>query len=312
MHVPSDPLATPRFTGPRTFARLPYLPDADDADVMVFGMPWDGSTTFRSGSRMGPEAIRSASALLRPYNPALDVMVFGALSAVDAGDAPTVPGYIEETMPRIEAFVAAILARGAVPVGMGGDHSVTLAELRALHAVHGPVALVQFDAHHDLWDRYFGLPYNHGTVIRRAIEEGLVDPARSFTGGQRGSLYGPEDERIAADLGMLLVPWRELRHWEPARLAATIAERAGDAPVFLSFDIDFLEPGLAPGTGTPEAGGPRGDEALDCVRALRGLNLVGADVVEVAPRYDGPGQATAVMAANVLYEVLSLLALNRR
>jgi agmatinase len=308
MHQPADALAAPRFTGPRTFARLPLVPSAEGASAAVFGMPWDGGTSFRSGARFGPEAIRSASALLRPYNPALDVQVFGVLSTVDAGDAPTVPGYIEETLVRIQGFIEDLLAAGAIPLGMGGDHSVTLAELRALHAVHGPLALVQLDAHHDLWDRYFGLPYNHGTVMRRAIEEGLIDPARSLQAGQRGSLYGPEDEQIAADLGIRLVPWREFRHWSAKEFGEEIAERAGDAPVFLSFDIDFVDPAACPGTGTPEVGGPRVDEALDCVRALRGRRLVGADVVEVAPTYDGPGQQTSLVAANVLYEVLSLLA----
>ena len=311
MHQPTDALAAPRFTGPRTFARLPYIPEIDGAEAAVFGMPWDGGTSFRSGARFGPEAIRSASALLRPFNPALDVMVFGALSSVDAGDAPTVPGYIEQTLPRIEAFVQGIIAKGAVPLGMGGDHSVTLAELRALHAVHGPLALVQLDAHHDLWDQYFGQPYNHGTVMRRAIDEGLIDPSRSIQAGQRGSLYGPDDEQIAADLGILLVPWREFRSWTPERFGEEVAQRAAAAPLFLSFDIDFVDPGSAPGTGTPEVGGPRADEALDYVRALRGRTIVGADVVEVAPQYDGPGQATALMAANVLYEVMSLLALKR-
>jgi agmatinase len=308
VHEPADALAAPRFTGPRTFARLPYVPDAAGAQAAVFGMPWDGGTSFRSGSRFGPEAIRSASALLRPYNPAQDVQVFGALSTVDAGDAPTVPGYIEETLPRIAETVTRLVEAGAVPLGMGGDHSVTLAELRALAAVHGPLALVQLDAHHDLWDRYFGLPYNHGTVMRRAIEEGLIDPARSLQGGQRGSLYGPEDEQIADELGIRLVPWRVLRAWTPEEFGRIVADRAGNAPLFLSFDIDFVDPAACPGTGTPEVGGPSVDDALDFVRALRGRNLVGADVVEVAPTYDGPGQQTALVAANVLYEVLTLLA----
>lgn len=311
MHEPTDALAAPRFTGPRTFARLPHIPEIDGADAAIHGMPWDGGTSFRSGSRFGPEAIRSASALLRPYDPALGTMVFGRLSCVDAGDAPTVPGYIEETLTRIEAFVSAIIARGAVPLGMGGDHSVALAELRAVAKAHGPVAYVQLDAHHDLWDAYNGMPYNHGTFAKRAIEEGLIDPARSFQGGQRGSLYGPEDYAVADELGIRLVPWLELRHWSAERFGEEIRARVGDAPLFVSFDIDFVDPGLCPGTGTPEIGGPTGEQALDYVRALAGLNLVGADVVEVAPQYDGPGQHTALMAANVLYAFLGLLSLRK-
>lgn len=312
MHEPTDALVSPRFTGVRTFARLPHIPEIDGADVAVFGMPWDGGTSFRSGSRFGPEAIRSASVLLRPYNPAVGVMVFGNLSIVDAGDAPTVPGYIEHTLPRIEEYVTGILERGAIPIGMGGDHSVALAELRAVAKKHGPLAYVQLDAHHDLWDQYNGMPYNHGTFAKRAIEEGLIDPAKSLQAGQRGSLYGSEDYQVAADLGIRLVPWQELRHWTPAEFGAAVAERAGDAPLFFSFDIDFVDPGIAPGTGTPEVGGPSADQTLDFVRALKGLNLVGADVVEVAPQYDGPGQQTALMAASVIYEMLSLLALKRQ
>jgi agmatinase len=312
MHEPTDALASPRFTGVRTFARLPHIPEIDGADAAVFGMPWDGGTSFRSGSRFGPEAIRSASALLRPFNPAAGVMVFGNLSVVDAGDAPTVPGYIEHTLPRIEEYVTGILDRGAVPIGMGGDHSVALAELRAAAKKHGPLAYVQLDAHHDLWDQYNGLPYNHGTFAKRAIEEGLIDPAKSLQAGQRGSLYGPEDYEVAAELGIRLVPWQDLRHWTPAEFGAAVAERAGDTPLFFSFDIDFVDPGIAPGTGTPEVGGPSADQALDFIRALKGVNLVGADVVEVAPQYDGPGQQTALMAANVIYEMLSLLALKRQ
>ena len=233
MHEPTDALAAPRFTGPRTFARLPHVPEIDGADAAIHGMPWDGGTSFRSGSRFGPEAIRSASALLRPYDPALGTMIFGRLSCVDAGDAPTVPGYIEETLTRIEAFVSAIIARGAVPLGMGGDHSVALAELRAVAKAHGPVAYVQLDAHHDLWDAYNGMPYNHGTFAKRAIEEGLIDPARSFQGGQRGSLYGPEDYAVADELGIRLVPWLELRHWSAERFGEEIKARVGDAPLFV-------------------------------------------------------------------------------
>lgn len=311
MHEPTDALAAPRFTGVRTFARLPHVPEIDGADAAVFGMPWDGGTSFRSGSRFGPEAIRSASALLRPYNPAQDQMVFGHLSCVDAGDAPTVPGYIEETLTRIEAYASGIIERGAVPIGLGGDHSVALAELRAVAKRHGPVAYVQVDAHHDLWDSYNDKPYNHGTFAKRAIEEGLIDPAKSFQGGQRGSLYGPEDYEVAADLGIELVPWLELRRWSPEQFGEHVRKRIGDAPLFLSFDIDFVDPGLCPGTGTPEIGGPSGEQALDLLRALRGVNLIGADVVEVAPQYDSNGQHTALMAANVVYELLTLLALNK-
>ena len=191
MYEPADALVSPRFTGPRTFARLPHTDALDGVDCALHGIPWDGGTSFRSGARFGPEGIRSASALLRPYNPAQGIAVFGALSCVDRGDAPTVPGYIGETLDRIAGWVEPIARAGVIPLGMGGDHSVTLGELRGLARVHGPLGLVQLDAHGDLWDSYFGLPLNHGTVFRRALDEGLIDPARTIQAGMRGPLYGP-------------------------------------------------------------------------------------------------------------------------
>ncbi|CAA9545583.1 MAG: Guanidinobutyrase [uncultured Thermoleophilia bacterium] len=311
MHQPVDSLATPRFTGPRTFARLPYVPTLDGVEAAVFGLPWDGGTSFRAGARFGPEAIRSASALLRPYNPDQRVQVFGAVSTIDHGDAPTVPGYIERTLPRLQDFVGSIAAAGVVSFGMGGDHSVTLAELRALAAVHGPLGVVHLDAHSDLWDRYFDLPYNHGTVFRRAIEEGVVDPGRMVQAGLRGSLYAPEDEALAADLGLEAIPWRELAGLSPEAFADRARARVGTGPCFFSFDVDLVDPAFCPGTGTPECGGPTSFQALELVRALHGIDFRGFDVVEVSPPYDGPGQQTALLAATVLYEMLALHARGR-
>jgi agmatinase len=308
IHQPPDALAAPRFTGPRTFARLPHLATVDGVDCAVFGMPWDGGTSFRSGARFGPEAIRSASALIRPYNPVQRVQVFGALSVVDHGDAPTAPGYIEETLKRIEQYVAPIAAAGVVPLGMGGDHSVTLAELRAVAAVHGSLGVVQLDAHSDLWDRYNGLPYSHGTVFRRAIEEGIVDPARVTQAGMRGSLYGEDDEAMPGTLGVETIPWAELVELPPEAFAARVRERVGDGPVFCTLDVDFVDPAFCPGTGTPEVAGPTTHQAMGYLRALRGVAFVAFDVVEVAPSYDGPGQVTALFAANALFEMLSLVA----
>ncbi len=311
MHQPVDSLATPRFTGPRTFARLPYVTSLDGVDAAVHGMPWDGGTSFRSGARFGPEAIRSASALLRPYNPDQQVQVFGTVSTVDHGDAPTVPGYIERTLPRLQEFVGSIAAAGVVPFGMGGDHSVTLAELRAVAAVHGPLGVVHLDAHSDLWDRYFELPYNHGTVFRRAIEEGVVDPGRMLQAGLRGSLYAPEDETLAAALGLEAIPWRELVTLTPDAFGDRARARVGSGPCFFSFDVDVVDPAFCPGTGTPECGGPTSFQALEYVRALGGIDFRGFDVVEVSPPYDGPGQQTALLGATVLYEMLSLHARSR-
>jgi agmatinase len=311
MHQPWDALEAPRFTGPRTFGRLPYVKSLEGADVAVFGMPWDGGTSFRSGTRFGPEAIRSASGMLRTFNPVQRAQVFGAVSAVDFGDSATVPGYIEDTLARIEAFVAEIARAGVVPVGMGGDHGVTLAELRALAAVHGPLGLVHLDSHTDLWDQYNGRPYNHGTVFRRAIEEGILDPARTIQGGIRGSLYGPEDVDLPAQLGVESIPWVELVELGAVAFADRARARVGDGPTFFTFDVDFVDPAFCPGTGTPEVGGPTSFEALQYVRALTGIPFVGFDVVEVAPTYDAAGQVTALFAANTMFEMLTLLALER-
>jgi agmatinase len=308
IYEPPDALSAPRFTGPRTFARLPYVTELDGVRCAVFGMPWDGSASFRGGSRFGPEAIRSASALLRPYNPEQHQLVFGAVSSADYGDSPTVPGYIEETLDRIAAFVGGVAKAGVVPLGMGGDHSVTLAELRALASVHGPLALVHLDSHADLWDAYFGKPLNHGTVFRRALDEGLIDPARSVQAGLRGSLYGPEDEVAGVEVGFDVVRWEALAGMQPAEFAERVRARVGGAPAFFTFDVDFVDPAFCPGTGTPECGGPTSHQALRLVRALDGIAFVGFDVVEVSPEFDGPGRPTALLAATVLYEMLSLVA----
>jgi agmatinase len=311
IHQPPDALAAPRFTGPRTFARLPHLTTLEGVDCAVFGMPWDGGTTFRSGARFGPEAIRSASGMIRTYNPVQKVQVFGALSVVDYGDAPTAPGYIEDSLRRIEEYVRPIAAARVVSLGMGGDHSVTLAELRAVAAVQGPLGLVHLDAHTDLWDTYNGLPYSHGTVFRRAIDEGILDPARVIQAGMRGSLYGADDEAMPGELGVLTIPWTELAELSPAAFAARARERVGEGPVFLTFDVDFVDPAFAPGTGTPEVAGPTTHQAMSYLRALHEIDFVGFDVVEVAPAYDGPGQVTALLAANALFEMLSLVAMRR-
>ncbi len=311
MYEPWDAFEAPRFTGPRTYARLPYVKDLDGVHAAVFGMPWDGGTSFRSGARFGPEGVRSASGMIRTYNPVQKVQVFGALSTIDYGDSPTVPGYIEDTLDRISAFVAP-LAEARIPsVGIGGDHSVALGELRAYAAVHGPLGLVHLDSHTDLWDSYNGRPYSHGTMFRRALEEGLIDPARMLQAGIRGPLYGEDDEAIPDQLGVRTIPWVELVQMSPAELAAAARERLDGRPAFLSLDVDFVDAAFCPGTGTPEVGGPTSFQALSYLRALAGLPFIAFDVVEVAPAYDGPGQVTALFAANAVFEMLSMIALAR-
>jgi len=312
MYEPWDAFEAPRFTGPRTYARLPYVKDLDGVDAAVFGMPWDGGTSFRSGARFGPEGVRSASGMIRTYNPVQKVQVFGVLSTIDYGDAPTVPGYIEDTLERITEFVRPLVQAGITSVGIGGDHSATLGELRALAAVHGPLGLVQLDSHTDLWDSYNGRPYSHGTMFRRALEEGLVDPARMVQAGMRGPLYGELDEEIPGELGVNTIPWVELVQMTPREFADHARARLGDGPAFLSLDVDFVDAAFCPGTGTPEVGGPTSFQALSYLRALSGLPFVGYDVVEVAPAYDGAGQVTALFAANAIFEMLSMVTLARR
>jgi agmatinase len=307
---PPDAFETPRFSGPRTFMRLPHVKDLQEVDVAVVGIPSDGAQVFRSGSRFGPEAIRSASVMLRNYNPILDVDVCGRLSLVDYGDVPTAPGSTADSLERSAVALAEVAAAGVVTLGLGGDHTVLLAELRALAAVHGPLALVQLDAHHDVWDEYFGQRLFHGSVVRRAAEEGLLDPVRSVQAGMRGSLTAKDDATLPAKLGFDALPYEELATLGPAAFADRVRSRVGDAPCFLSFDVDFVDPAFAPGTGTPEVGGPSSREALAYVRALTGLDFRGFDCVEVSPPYD-PSGVTAFLAANACFEMLSLLALRR-
>jgi agmatinase len=307
-HRPLDAQVIPRFAGIRTFMRLPHVTDLAGADAAVYGIPFDTATSFRPGQRHGPEAIRAASALIRPYNPALGLDVVESLSIVDYGDLPVSPGDTRRTYAQVEEALGPMLDAGAFPLALGGDHSVTLAELRALARRHGPLALVQLDAHGDTWDEYFGQKHFHGTTFRRAAEEGLLDTAASVQAGMRGSLYGAHDLQEARDLGFAVLTTDELRALGPAAYGELVLGRAAGKPVFVSFDVDFLDPAYAPGTGTPEIGGFTTAEALAFLRALRGIDLVGCDVVEVSPPYDGPGQVTALAAANVAFELLSLRA----
>ncbi|HZD88057.1 MAG TPA: agmatinase [Gaiellaceae bacterium] len=308
-HRPLDAQVIPRFAGIRTFMRAPHTTELSGVDAAVYGIPFDTATSYRTGARFGPEAIRSASALLRPYNPALGVNVVEALSIADYGDVPVSPGDTERTYGQVEEALAPLVDAGVFPLALGGDHSITLAELRPLARRHGPLALVQLDAHGDTWEEYFGQKFFHGTTFKRALEEGLIDAAASVQAGLRGSLYGAEDIDSARELGFAVLSCEELRALGPQRYGELVLGRAGDRPVFLTFDIDVLDPAFAPGTGTPEVGGLSTAEALAFLRALRGIRLVGADVVEVSPSHDGPGAQTALAAANVAYELLSLRAL---
>jgi agmatinase len=309
-YVPADSLESPRFTGPSTFARLPWLRTLEGVDLAIVGVPFDTGVTYRVGGRFGPNAVRAASVMLRPYNTNLEVAPFEVLSCVDYGDVAIVPGYLERSFAAIEADVAPIVEAGVVPLLIGGDHACTLPHLRATRS-RGPIAVIDFDSHTDAWDSYFGEKYNHGTWMRRAIEEGLVDVAHSIEVGLRGSIYAEGDwTGLRTELGLDYLTTEDVLRIGPEATAAAIRARVGDRPAFISFDIDVVDPAFAPGTGTPEAGGPSAHDVLAVLRLLTGIDFVGFDVVEVIPAYDPAGQ-TATLAANIAYEMLSLVALRR-
>src|ERR687892_2639407 len=310
-YEPANSFETPRFSGVRTFMRLPNVRDLDNSDAAIVGVPFDTATTFRVGARFGPEGIRSVPPLLRRYTPSLDVAIFDRLSVIDYGDVPVVPGYIEESYRRIAEGLQPIHRSGVVPIVLGGDHSIALPELRAAAAVHGPLALVQFDSHPDTWDAYFGQKHTHGTPFRRAVEEGLLKLERSIQVGMRGSLFDSGDWNESRELGFELISADEVRAIGISETISRIHERIGDSKTYVSFDVDFVDPAFAPGTGTPEVGGFTSREAQEFVRGLAGMNIVGCDVVEVLPPYDS-AQITALLAANVAHEFLSLFALRRK
>jgi agmatinase len=306
-----DALTYPRFSGVRTFARLPELANVGRADIAVLGVPFDGGTTFRPGARFGPAAIREASLLLRPYNEALGVAPFDEVQVADAGDTPASPVDILAAHESIRETASGLHNAGARVLGLGGDHSVALPLLRAAAAIHGPLSLLQIDAHTDTWDSYFGAKVTHGTIFRRAIEEGILNGDTSVQIGLRGSLYSAEDYDENRALGFNTLLARELDD-VGIQGAIAFAREHLRAPVYISFDIDGLDPAFAPGTGTPEAGGLTTREALALLRGLAGgPEVVSADIVEVSPPYDPTG-ATAVAASNLAYELLGLLALGLR
>src|SRR5256884_2822447 len=307
---PADSLASPRFSGIRTYARLPNVTDLAGVDVAIVGVPFDTGGTYRVGARFGPQAIRAASALIRPYHTGSGVAVFDSLSVVDYGDVPVVPGYIEESYKRIQAGLLDVLKAGVIPIDLGGDHSIALPELRALAEVHGKVGLIQLDSHSDTSEEYFDQPHTHGTPIYHAVKEGLIEPSRSIQVGLRGPIYSDRDYAIPREMGMEVITGVEAHELGMAAVADRILARVGDAKVFFSFDIDFIDPAYAPATGTPEIGGFTTWEAQSLLRRLAGLNYVGFDVVEVIPAYD-VADNTSFVAANIVYEFLALLARSR-
>ena len=307
---PIDARKVPRFAGPPTFARLPRRDEVDRCDVAILGVPFDSGVTYRPGARFGPHAIRDATRLLRTYHPGLDVEPFGAQQVADAGDVACNPFDIEEAITQIEAGADDVLAGSAALLALGGDHTIALPLLRATTRRHGPVALLHLDAHLDTWDSYFGASYTHGTPFRRAWEEQLLLPDRSMHVGIRGPLFASEDLVDDARFGFSIVSAMEFEDLRVARIVERVRERLGDAPVYVSIDIDVLDPSHAPGTGTPEAGGLTSREAIGLLRGLAGMNVVGADLVEVAPAYDH-ADVTSVSASHIAYEILGLFAVRR-
>jgi agmatinase len=297
----------PRYSGPSTFARLPRVDQVETVDIAVIGAPFDTGVSYRPGARFGPTHIRQSSRLLRPYNPALDRAPFSVLQVADAGDMTINPFSIDAAVGEVQEQAASWTSRGTRLVTLGGDHTIALPLLRSVHAEHGPVAVLHFDAHLDTWDTYFGAPITHGTPFRRASEEGLLDREGSVHVGLRGSLYDKLDLADDARLGFQQLTSRQFAVERLDSMIDAMLVRLGDRPVYVSVDIDVLDPAHAPGTGTPEAGGLTSRELLELLRALDGRHVVGADVVEVAPAYDH-AELTGVAASHVTYELLTVMA----
>jgi agmatinase len=304
---PVDASAVPRFAGPETFARLPRADQVEHADVAVVGFPFDSGVSYRPGARFGPQHVRQSSKLLRPYHPPLDVHPFHAQQVADAGDVGINPFDIDDAVATIERAADELREPGTTLLSVGGDHTIALPLLRSVARTHGPVAVLHFDAHLDTWDTYFGAPTTHGTPFRRASEEGLIDRERSMHVGIRGPLYSAKDLSEDGILGFQVVRSDDYQLDGLAGVVERVRTRLADGPVYVSIDIDVLDPAHAPGTGTPEAGGLTSRELLHTLRSLAGANIVGADIVEVAPAYDH-AEITGIAAAHVAYELLAVLA----
>jgi agmatinase len=305
---PVDGTKVPRFAGASTFARIPRIEDVHRFDIAVLGAPFDSGTSFRPGARFGPLAVRTASRHLRPaYHPDLSVAPFRDVQVVDAGDVGANPFSIDEAITQIEEHAGELVGDRSRLITIGGDHTIALAALRAVRRVHGQVALVHFDAHLDTWDTYFGAPLTHGTVFRRAFEESLLVEDHSIHIGIRGPLYDESDLTDDARFGFQVIRTSDLDLLGIEEVAQRIRERVGDCPVYLSVDIDVLDPAFAPGTGTPEMGGVTSRELLRLLRSLDGMPLVGADIVEVSPSYD-TAEITSLAAATVVYDMIALMA----
>jgi agmatinase len=304
---PVDASVVPRYGGPATFARLPRLDEVDRAEVAIVGVPFDSGVSYRPGARFGPGHVRNSSKLLRNFNPVLDVEPFAVQQVADAGDVACNPFDIQDAIKQIDEGVRGVLDTSSKLVTIGGDHTIALPLLRVMHEMHGPIAVVHFDAHLDTWDTYFGAPLTHGTPFRRASEEGLIDGTGSMHVGIRGPLYSRQDLTDDEALGFQVIGAHDMDDMGWRGAVDRIKARVGDRPTYVSLDIDVLDPAYAPGTGTPEAGGLTSRELLNILRAFSELNLVGADIVEVAPAYDH-AEVTGIAAAHAAYELISAMA----
>ncbi len=302
-----DAMVVPRFAGAPTFARLPRIDEVNQVDIAVVGVPFDAGTSYRPGARFGPAHIRESSRLLRPYNPAQDASPFALAQVVDAGDIAVNPFNIDEAILQIQDGVGSLISKGLKLLTLGGDHTIALPILRALHKVHGKISVIHFDAHLDTWDTYFGANYTHGTPFRRASEEGILDRDGCLHIGIRGPLYAASDLSEDKDLGFKIVHATEIDEIGVEGVIKAMLSRVADSTVYVSIDIDVLDPAFAPGTGTPEAGGFTSRELLRIIRALDQVNLIGADIVEVAPAYDH-AQITGIAAAHIAYELITIMA----
>jgi agmatinase len=302
-----DATQMPRYGGIATFAHLPQINEVTDVDVAIVGVPFDTGVSYRPGARFGPNHVRESSRLLRPYNPAANVSPFATQQVVDAGDIAANPFEIEEAISSIHKSYDQLLERAKRVVTIGGDHTITLPILRSLKAKHGPISVVHFDAHLDTWDSYFGADYTHGTTFRRASEEGLLDPEGCMHIGIRGPLYAAKDLTDDKALGFQIFSSVEFQDLGVGAAIEKMKARVGKRPMYISIDIDVLDPAHAPGTGTPEAGGLTSRELLSLLRATAGMNVVGADIVEVAPAYDH-AQITGIAASHAMYELISAFA----
>jgi len=304
---PVDATLVPRYGGPSTFARLPRLDEVGRADVSIVGVPFDSGVSYRPGARFGPAHVRTSSKLLRTFNPVQDVEPFAVQQVADAGDIACNPFDIQDAVRQIDEGVRGVLDVSGKLITIGGDHTIALPLLRVMHELHGPIAVVHFDAHLDTWDTYFGAPLTHGTPFRRASEEGLIDRSGSLHVGIRGPLYSREDLTDDQVLGFQVIGAHDMDDMGWRGAVDLIRARVGDRPTYVSLDIDVLDPAFAPGTGTPEAGGLTSRELLNMLRAFSALNLVGADIVEVAPAYDH-AEITGIAAAHAAYELVSAMA----